>query len=1522
MVKPVGELVGRCPGSQGAVKSMADQLQLPVDSHPLPVTVQALDIYPLTFLQEGLLFHSLQDGAECDYLVQVSCRLKGVDHERWRAAWSQVASGVDTLKTAFAWRNVSPPMQIVARDVELQWTLIDCSRQTAAEQERQFDSHLEKDRVSSFNLSRPPLHRMAVFILGDGALRFVWTYHHLILDAWSATILLGWVMDTYLTGSHPPSAPFKTYVGWVQKRNTTQAREYWSNLFAEPALVSSPPFLPPPSEAAERQPQRLKRVLSQASTAHIGQAVIARRLTLATLVQAAWALTLRDFSLCEDVTFGWVIADRSVDLKGIDRMVGLMVNTVPIRLRCNPATAAGQFLDEVQASSTLAWDNGRLPLTEIHEIAGLSAGEALFETVVVFENLPPLRDGTANGVSVQDRRAFWRTSYPISLMVAPGPCLKLEIAYNAAQVEEGAVAALLARMEAYAGALVGLPDQPIGDLVEQAAPVRWQGQQQPLSEHGLGTQLWGRLVARGHSTALHWGDDARMSAAELALRSETLAQRLRALGLRPGQLVGTHLDRDAGQVVALLALLKLGCPFLAIDRCLPLERKQYLVADSGVGLVLGQVGDDLQVCNVQLAGLDASGELVAAPDRVAGGMTLAGSAAYLMYTSGSTGQPKGVIVPAQALENVLISFTQSPGLSEHDRFLALTTLSFDISLLEIFAPLWSGALLLLAPSELGRDPQRLGQMIARTTPSVMQATPSIWRLLLQHGWEGRPQMRAWCGGEALERELADRLLPHVNQLWNLYGPTEATIWALVEQVGAQERTIYLGAPISNMRAYVLDVRGHHVPIGGRGRLFLAGQGLATGYHGRREATQAVFVADPFEGGTPSLMYCTGDLVHITEQGRLRYLGRNDGQIKLRGIRLELAEIEAALSRHTAVVVAAAKLWPDAQGNYDLVGYVVCRTPVSHEDIRAAAAAVLPPGSAPACIIELDRLPLSPAGKVDRKLLPEPCQGTQAQDERLHRSQVSEVVAATWSKVLGVRSVGQDDDFFALGGHSLKVVAVTSLLNRLFGTSIALVELFRAPTLKAYVAKVEHLINHHCGVARPAPRLVDRDMWRRLSSSQRQLWFASHADKERRAFQLTCALQIDGGLDAQVLSQAVEQLQQRHVALRTIFCEHAGEPQQKVLASPQRTLRIWDVPEREAALAQLTLEALSLEQGPPLQFVLIRESAASAVCVLIIHHLLVDEWSLGVLVEDLSGLYSSIQAASVLPTQQAKVDFIDFIDYVADELEQSEAPERRVDLDYWSRQLHQLRPTRLSPDRLGDTHLVSSGGHLRIDLDATLRGHLERVAAARAVTPFVALLAGFYIMLQRYGMGDDICLGVMDSGRTRSEMERVVGLFARALPIRLHMDEGELLEALMRRVQSTLLDASIHANAPLDEIVRGLELSGARGRNPLFNILIVMQNMLGGTSTFGGLPARPIAVDSGVSEFDLLIEIFAYNGGYGIRLVYDRERFDASRISEFALRLERTLLQIADNPLAQVGDISLLGPGEVDSLRQAFASEAP
>lgn len=1499
---------------------MVNQLQLPGDSHPLPVKVQAKDIYPLTFLQEGLLFHSLQDGAECDYLVQVSCRLNGIDPQRWRAAWGQVASGVDTLKTAFAWRNVSPPMQIVARDVQLQWTLIDCSSQTAIEQEREFDSYLEKDRVSRFNLSRPPLHRMAVFILGEGALRFVWTYHHLILDAWSATILLGWVMDTYLTGSHPPSMPFKTYVGWVQKRDTTQARDYWSNLFAEPAPVSSPPFLQPSTGAAERQPQRLKRVLSQASTTEIGQAVVARRLTLATLVQAAWALTLRDFSMCEDVTFGWVIADRSVDLKGIDRMVGLMVNTLPMRLRCNPVTAAGAFLDEVQTSSTLAWDNGRLPLTEIHEIAGLSAGEALFETVVVFENLPPLRDGTANGISVGDRRAFWRTSYPISLMVAPGPCLKLEIAYNAAQVEEGAVAALLARMQAYLVALVGLPDQPIGALVEQAPAFKWQGAQQPLSKHGLGAQLGVRLAARGQSTALQWGDDWRMSAAELAERSEVLATRLQALGLKPGQLVGTHLDRDAGQVVALLALLKLGCPFLAIDRCLPLERKQYLVADSRVGVILGQEDDDLQLSNVQWAALNAAGEWVVGPDRfLTGGATLAGNAAYLMYTSGSTGQPKGVIVPAQALENVLINFSQSPGLSKQDRFLALTTLSFDISLLEIFAPLWSGALLLLAPSELSRDPQRLGQMIARTAPSVMQATPSIWRLLLQQGWEGRPQMRAWCGGEALDRELADRLLPHVNQLWNLYGPTEATIWAMVEQVGTQAQPIYLGTPINNMRAYVLDAAGNNVPLGGRGRLFLAGQGLACGYHGRPEATQAVFVADPFQLGAPSLMYCTGDIVHINEQGRLRYLGRNDGQIKLRGIRLELAEVEAALSRHPAVVAAAAKLWPDAQGHYELAGYIVCRTPVNHEDVRAAAAAVLPPGATPASIIELDRLPLSPAGKVDRKRLPAPLEGAKVPDERLHRSQVSEVVAATWSKVLGMRSIGQDDDFFALGGHSLKVVAVTSLLNRLFGTSIALVELFRAPTLKAYVNRVEHLVNHHCGVALTVPRRVDRNVWRPLSSSQRQLWFASHADKEQRAFQLTCALQIDGALDVQVLSQAVEQLQQRHGALRMVFREHAGEPQQKVLASPQRTLRLWDVAEQEAALAQLTLETMPLTQGPPVQFVLVRQSATRAVCVLIIHHLLVDEWSLGVLVEDLSEIYSAIHADAVLPIQPPQVDFID---YVAEELEQSEALGRRVDLAYWTRQLHQLRPTRLSPDRLGATHRVSRGGHVRIDLDATLRGHLERVAAARAVTPFVALLAGVYIVLQRYGMGEDICLGVMDAGRTRSEMERVVGLFARALPIRLHIDEGELLETLMHRVQSTLLDASIHANTPLDEIVRCLELSGAGGRNPLFNILIVMQNMLGGTSTFGGMPARPIAVDSGVSEFDLLIEIFTSKNGYGIRFVYDWELFEAARINELAQRLERTLLQIADNPLAQVGDISLLGPGEVDSLRQAFASEAP
>ncbi|AZC24462.1 non-ribosomal peptide synthetase [Pseudomonas sessilinigenes] len=1499
---------------------MSDQLNPTVNPQSSSAKVQAADIYPLTFLQEGLLFHSLQDGAECDYLVQVSCRLDGVDAQRWREAWERVVAGVDVLKTAFAWRNVSPPMQIVTRDVALQWTVVDCSHQEHAEQECVFEAYLERDRASRFNLSRPPLHRMAVFLLGNGGLRFVWTYHHLILDAWSATILLGWVMDAYLTGKPVPAKPFKAYVGWVQKRNTQQAREFWRTVFAEPAPLSSPPFLQPQALAVERQPRRLQRLLSEADTRRLSEAVAARRLTLATLIQGAWALTLRDFSLCEDVTFGWVVADRSADLQGVDNMVGLMVNTVPVRLPCDPDTTADRFLQQVQASSTLAWDNGRLPLTEIHDIAGLSAGEALFETVVVFENLPPLQEGGAHGISVQDRRAFWRTSYPISLMVAPHSCLKLEIAYNAAQVEEGTVAALLERMEAYALALAIHAQRPIGELLESQAAVCWEGPPQVLGPRSLGAQLLERLAARGASMALHWGTDAGLQADQLVRSSRALADQLRVLGLKPGHLVATHLERDASQVVALLALLEVGCPFLAIDRCLPLERKHYLLADSGAGLIIGPADDRLPDCEAQRLELDAWGRLIAAPALAVSSVLLDERAAYLMYTSGSTGQPKGVVVPVEALENLLISFTQVPGLTARDRFLALTTLSFDISLLEVLGPLWSGALLLLAPSEVGRDPQRLAQLIARTEPTVMQATPALWRLLLQAGWAGAEHLRAWCGGEALDRSLAQLLLARVAQLWNVYGPTETTIWALVQRIGAQDPEIYLGTPVNNMRAYVLDTRGRHVPLGGRGRLFLAGRGLALGYHRRQAATEAAFVADPFAAGTGELMYNTGDTVQVTAQGHLRYLGRSDGQFKLRGIRMELAEIEAALYRHPAVLAAAAKLWPDGEGGHDLVGYVVCSSPVEQEAIRAVAAGVLPPGTAPAHIVVMDRLPLSPAGKVERKLLPSPVHGARASSGRPHRSALSEVVEATWNKVLGVRGVAQDDDFFALGGHSLKVVAVTSLLNRQFGTSIALVELFRAPTLRAYAARVEQLVSEHAGGLRPAPSVVDRTVWRGLSSSQRQLWFISHADKARRAFQLTCALQIDGPLDVQLLSRAVDLLQQQHGALRTLFRESAGAPQQRVLPGPQRELETWAVAEIEPALAQLAREPLALDQGPPLRFVLLRESALSSVCALVVHHLLVDEWSLGILVEDLSALYSALESGTeVVPQPQARLDFLD---YVADEIEQAGTPQRRADLDYWLGQLRQLRPTRLSADRHCQASPGFRGGHLRLELDASLRGHLERVAAARAMTPFVALLAGFYIVLQRYGVGDDICLGVMDAGRTQPEMERVVGLFARALPVRLQIDEGEPLEGLMRRLQATLLEASIHASAPLDEMVRELDMVAERGRNPLFNILIVMQNMMGGATTFGGLPARPVAVDSGVSEFDLLVEIFASDHGYGVRLVYDSERFEAGRMGEFAARLERTLLQIADNPLAQVGDISLLEPGEAESMRRAFAAETP
>ncbi|WP_049649275.1 non-ribosomal peptide synthetase, partial [Kitasatospora sp. MY 5-36] len=723
-------------------------------------------------------------------------------------------------------------------------------------------------------------------------------------------------------------------------------------------------------------------------------------------------------------------------------------------------------------------------------------------------------------------------------------------------------------------------------------------------------------------------DTTALTYAELDARANRLARHLVDRGVVPDRPVALSLPRTAEMVVAQLAVLKSGAAYLPVDPALPADRVRLMLDDAAPVLLLTELAiaarlprtgvptvvlDDPEV-DAALAALD--GRPLTDAERAA---PLHGSRlAYLLFTSGSTGRPKGVMVEHRSLLNLLVSTRERFPLEAHDRLLAVTTWSFDISGLEVYLPLLSGAGLVVGAEGVALDPAALAASLERDGITIMQATPALWQELVLHRPESVRGLRVLIGGEAVPPALADALAARADTVTNLYGPTETTIWSTAAGL-AGDGVVTLGRPIRNTRAYVLDDGLRPVPPGVAGELYLAGAGLARGYAGRPGLTATRFLACPFAPG--ERMYRTGDLVRWTPDGRLLYLGRADTQVKIRGFRVEPGEIEAVLTTHPTVRTAVAVARTDGPAGATLVAYVtpIPGTAPDPATLRDHTADHLPGYMVPGAVVVLDELPLNPNGKIDRNRLPAPDFTPAA--ARRPRNPVEEALGALFAEVLGLPEVGIDDSFFDLGGHSLLATRLVSRIRTALGSTVSIRDVFEAPTVARLAGRL-----HRDRSARPALRPGPRPAALPLSSAQRRLWFLNRLEPGSAAYNMAFAVRLSGALDVTALEAALADLVERHEVLRTVFPETDGEPRQEVLGTEAWTgLTVRETSPPAEAPAEAAREAgrgFDLATRLPVRATLLRTGPAEHLLLLIVHHIVADGWSATPLARDLSRAYAA------------------------------------------------------------------------------------------------------------------------------------------------------------------------------------------------------------------------------------------------------------------------------------------------------------
>ncbi|MEE1866831.1 amino acid adenylation domain-containing protein [Pseudomonas auratipiscis] len=1066
------------PSQHGVTPSdfkLANLTQMQLDTLPVPAG-NIEDIYPLSPMQQGMLFHTLYAEGSGDYITQMCVDVEALDPEAFRKAWETAVDAHDILRSSFIWENgLAQPVQLVHRRIELPFRYLDWQlRDDLSEALAQL---AEQDRLQGFDLSTAPLLRLCLVRTGENRHHLIYTHHHILLDGWSNSLLLGEVLQRYRGEPVPATGGrYRDLIAWLHQQDATASQAFWSDQFAHyeaPTLLAH--ALAPNGYAAQGHGEHFHR-LDAISTAALNAFARQQKVTFNTVLQAAWILLLQRLTGQATVTFGTTVSGRPSGLKGIEQQVGLFINTLPVVASPRAELRVADWLQQVQAQGLALREQEHAPLYEIQRWVA-QGGEALFDNILVFENYPvaqALQQARGNGPRFANVHNQEQTNYPLTLQAILGDELTLQFSHAHAAFCSADIQRLGQQVEALLRAMLANPQQVLGELTllsseaQRAAIAQWNPTPQVFEvEHCLHTLIERQATLRPAAIALTF-EGQHLSYEALNRRANRLAHHLISQGVGPDRLVGLACARSFDMLVAILAILKAGGAYVPLDPQYPEDRLAYMIEDSGIALLLGQpaVLQHLPLPEgLATVALDASfaeqpehnPEVALSPDNLA----------YVIYTSGSTGRPKGTLLPHR---NVLRLFDATQdwfGFDHNDVWSLFHSYAFDFSVWEIFGALLHGGRLLIVPQDTTRAPDDFYALLCDEGVSVLNQTPSAFRQLMhvacaeQHLQRDSRLRHVVFGGEALDiGSLApwfQRFGDQAPRLVNMYGITETTVHVTYRPLSCadlqQASVSPIGEPIADLSWYLLDAQLNPVPHNCTGELYVGRAGLARGYLNRADLTATRFIPNPFDNDG-SRLYRTGDLARCTADGAIEYIGRIDHQVKIRGFRIELGEIEARLQALDGIRDAVVLAQPGPSGA-QLVAYVVADdAQLEIAELKARLKASLPDYMVPAHVLLLERLPLTTNGKLDRKALPQPDSQAQQQVYTAPREGLEQQIAELWQQVLQVERVGREDDFFELGGHSLLVINLVSQLQLSLGLKVTPQEVFHHPVLGNFAASLD------------------------------------------------------------------------------------------------------------------------------------------------------------------------------------------------------------------------------------------------------------------------------------------------------------------------------------------------------------------------------------------------------------------------------------------------------------------------------------
>ncbi len=1387
----------------------------------------------------------------------------------------------------------------------------------------------------------------------SGRLR-IYCYHHLCIDGYSASLVSQRVAAHYaalvagesvVEGAPGPYCQLlDEEQSYLQSSRYEQDRTYWLEQLADCPEVVTLSGQPSSRPEAIRQTRGVARRSVIDALAALGQPYKA---SLPQVLTAAVALYQYRLSGHRDLILGVTLTARSgARMRSVPGMVS---NVVPLRLSLEPQGTFGDVLTQVSRRMREALRHQRYSSETLRRDLGLRPGEPGFHgTLVNVSSFDFDLHFGGSGVEVRHVGQRWVEDFELLFQDRrDGADFIIDFACHASHYSDASLAAHRNRLQFLLKTLgESSADLPLYQfsLLSQVERVQvlegFNATSHPIASANL-VELFESQVARGVDAPAVMMGGQTVLYGELNAQANRLAHYLIALGVGPETLVGVCLERSVALVVALLAILKAGGAYVPLDPSYPEARRAYILDDASPAVLIatqepgrhvpqGAKILELDTLQTQVTLAQHPTHNPSASDRL--GHVLLDHPAYVIYTSGSTGRPKGVILPQSTLLNLLLwQASQTPGLG---RVAQLASVSFDVSVQELLSTLLGGKTLVIVDDETRLAPERLVSVLAETAVSEVFAPNIVLDYLAQAVLDGSgrlPHLRhVYQAGEALTitPALEGFFSQHPEcRLHNHYGPSETHVVTSFELVSGWEDWPHrpsIGSAIWNTRMYVLDSGLEPLPVGVIGELYVSGLGLARGYLGQERLTSERFVANPY-GEPGSRMYRTGDLARWAPDGSLEFIGRADDQVKLRGFRIELGEIESVLMSQESVGQAAVVVRDDGPSGQELVAYVapLTDTSVGIDELQRVMREQLPAYMIPSAVVVLEGLPMTPNGKLDRRGLPAPSR--QLGMYRGPRTPEEQALCEMFAEVLGLERVGVDEDFFALGGHSLIATRLVSRVRSVLGVEVPVRALFEAPSVSALACEL-----NPSSAVRPALVSQPRGPRLPLSPAQFRLWFVHELEGARATYNIPLALRLEGELNVPALEQALGDVVARHESLRTVFGQNHGDPYQEVLPVDEAHLALPVISVTDGALAeelsQVATSPLNLKDELPLRAELFRVSPDTHVLLLVMHHIVSDGWSLGPLFRDLSQAYEARLVGQAPEYRPLSVQYGDYTLWQRELLGEVSDPESLLSkqLQYWCETLAGLpEEITLPTDRPRPSVSSYQGGRIGFEWDAELHEGVRALAQSSGATVFMVLQAGFVGLLSRLGCGEDIAIGTPIAGRPESELEDLVGFFVNTLVLRTDVSGDPSFEALVRRVREVALEAYSHADVPFERVVEGLNPERSLSRHPVFQVMFVLQNMPELDVSISGLSVSEEGFESRVSKFDLTLSLQERLGsggeGFGLRgcLEYSTDLFDAETAKKLVWRFERLLGSAVSSPGMPLHGLEILSGGERRAVLEGF-----